>query len=498
MAKKLVRATWKLLVQPAIQHLLLRPCSKTTEGNETPIGMVATTDASSKMFHAVMTILLEEVLGFHLRPDFFDSSTDIMYALSGCLQSVQGDNSCFGNFTVEEPKYHIGINVLLVPETQKVRTFLQLALPSRVPQQVGNQYYGYQERLFVAKAVIDGAYNDSGMVLEHYKTYNAAVNNPKKYFGSLSDFSPSELQLCNQSRVWSHHYRMSEYAKFSGDYGGVELQPDGSYKATCHDGHWWIAPSCRGSVSVCIPVFTFDDGLLEAMMQWAAAYGMPFGIAQFASRESYENHDPERSRSLFYAWTGSVEFLRFSPEPILLPIHNANEWSQGNQRTAPADHAAAHFASSNLESKAIVVHFLTTLRLEGREIQSLLVEFVELHGSLSQLFADRDGQRAVAVACRWVRKHRARWISYQLGNTTACTNGSGLVDGNGDYVSSRVEAVACRPCSSWQHSEALTDSWGTTFRCRLCLEAPYVAYGGCMCPAGVADLEDLKLFERIL
>ena len=471
-AKKLLSSTWKLLVQPAIQHLLLRPCSKTTEGNETPIGMVATTDGASEMFHAVMTILLEEVLGFHLRPDFFDSSTELLMT-DRVYDTMQ-----------------IGIN-------------LPLGIVQRLEwrfnvEQLGNRYYGYQEGFYVAKAVMDAAYNDSGMVLEHYKTYNAESSNLQKYFGSLSDFSPSELLECSESTVWTFAEAMRYYAQFSGDYEG---------EATCHDGHWWIAPSCRGNVSMCIPVLTFDDNLLYAMMLWAAAYGMPFGIANFARRELYQNHDPERSRSLFYRGALSVEFLKFSPEPLLVPRHNANEWSQGNQRTAPADHAAAHFASSNLERALaahefdVVHHFLTTLRLEGREIQSLLVE---LHGSLSQPFADRDGQRA--VACRWVRENRATWFWVHLGYKTNCTNGSGLVNGNNNYVSSRAEAVDCRGCYPGQHSEALTDSLGTTFRCTLHCEAPFVAsltveWNGepsCLCPAGVADLEDLKLFERIL
>lgn len=251
---------------------------------------------------------------------------------------------------------------------------------------------------------------------------------------------------------------------------------------------------------MCIPVLTFDDNLLYAMMLWAAAYGMPFGIANFVSRELYQNHDPERSRSLFYGSTASVEFIRFSPEPILLPRH-ADEWFEGNYRTAPEDHAAAHFASSNLKKKALDVHhFFSTVDLDGREIQSLLVE---LHGPLSQLSSDGGGQRA--VACRWVRKHRAWWISYHLGYITTCTNGSGLVDGNWNYVSSRVEAVGCKWCD-FGVSEAFTDRLGTTFRCTLYCEAPFVAslaveWNGepsCLCPAGVADLEDLKLFERIL
>ena len=455
-----------------------------------PIGMVATTDVSSKMLHAVMTILLEEVLGFHLRPDFFDSSTDIMYALSGCLQNVQGDNSCLGNFTLE-PKYHIGVNVLLVPETQKARTFLKLA--PWVPQQLGNQYYGYREGIFVAKAVIDTAYNDSGMVLEHYKTYNAESNNLQRYFDSLSNFSTWALLECKWSTIWNTASAMGNYAQFSGDYDGVELQPDGSYKATCHDGHWWIAPSCRGNISMCIPVLTFDDGLMQAMMQWAAAYGMPFGIANFASRESYENHDPERFRSLFYGSTASDEFSRFSPQPVQLPRHNAYEWSQGNQRTAPEEHAAGHFASHSLKSRAVAVHdFLTTLRLEVREIESLLVE---LHGASSQLASDRDPQRA--AACRWVRKNRARLESHQLRSTT-CGEGSGLVDSNGDYVQNRFDAVLCKACVDYWRSEAFTDPLGTTFRCTLYCEAPLLKHPAwdpftCVCPAGVADGEELKL-----
>ena len=312
--------------------------------------------------------------------------------------------------------------------------------------------------------MIDGAYNDSGMVLEHYKTYNAAVNNPKKYFGSLSDFSPSELQLCSQSRVWRDHtWDMENYAKFSGDYEGLEPQPwpwAERYRAKCHDGHWWIAPSCRGNVSMCIPVLTFEDNLLQAMMQWAAAYGMPVGIANFASRELYENHDPERSRSLFY---GSTDFLRFFGEPIQLPRHNADEWLEGNHRTAPADQAAAHFGSPNLKKKASDVHyFFSTVDLDGREMQSLIVE---LHGPLSQLSSDGGGQRG--VACRWVRENRARWESWKMPSTT-CSEGSGVVDAEGGYLPSRVDGVGCEMCPPGTRSKAFTDLLGKTWQCEPC------------------------------
>ena len=426
------------------------------------IQMVVVRDASGAIFLPLMRIFLEEVLGFHVDWRWLSNSKASEVWTASRVLSVLMDDTYGPN--------HIGINLVF-----KSGHLFEYSHQFDAPQQLGDQYYGYREGLFVAKAVIDAAYNDSGMVLEHYKTYGA-VSSPKKYFDSLSDFSPStKLRECWRSDVWNSASAMRNYAQFSGDYEGVELQPNttNSYKATCHDGHWWIAPSCRGNIPMCIPVLTFDDGLMQAMMQWAAAYGMPFGIANFASRESYENHDPERFRSLFYGSTASDEFSRFSPQPVQLPRHNAGEWLQGNQRTAPDDPVAAHFASHDLKRKAVAVHhFFSKLRIEVWEIESLLVE---IHSPLPQLSSVGDERRA--VACRWVRENRARWELWKAPNTT-CSEGSGVVDAGGGYLPSRVDGVGCETCPSGTRSKAFTDLLGETFQCEPCPMGRYQPKAG--------------------
>eukprot|EP00913_Durusdinium_trenchii_P026654 g25010.t1 len=100
---------------------------------------------------------------------------------------------------------------------------------------------------------------------------------------------------------------MSDFVKYSLDYDGVEQQGNGDYVAKCPDGHWWPAPACRPTPHTCIPILTAGTGWkLQAIMQWAEAYGLPAAVGITASwgdyvalpRVEHGRQEDQRSRKL--------------------------------------------------------------------------------------------------------------------------------------------------------------------------------------------------------
>ena len=163
----------------------------------------------------------------------------------------------------------------------------------------------------------------------------------------------SELQLCSATQM-SNTEAMSSYALYSGDYDGVVPHGDG-YIAKCPDGRLWFSPVCRHDTSLCIPTFTAGDGWkLQAMMQWAAAYGIPAAIGVSDGWSKFVSH-VKSFRSLHYWWVPDSTFIEMQPAEVVFPRHSALEWAAGDKKTGGAGSYVSKMVSGNLQSKAALL-----------------------------------------------------------------------------------------------------------------------------------------------
>ena len=150
----------------------------------------------------------------------------------------------------------------------------------------------------------------------------------------------------------SNPERMGDYARFSGDYDGVENVTEG-WVAKCADNRrWWYAPACRNNASTCIPVFTAGNGWkLQAMMQWSTAYGIPAAIAISGGWSNFVKH-VQTFRALHYWWVPDSTFIDMLPEQLVFARHSANEWLMGDKKTGGQGSYVSKMVSSDLQSKA--------------------------------------------------------------------------------------------------------------------------------------------------
>ena len=209
----------------------------------------------------------------------------------------------------------------------------------------------------------------------------------------------TELTLCSTTD-FSNGQRMYDYARFSGDWAGVEQQGAANstvYYAKCPDGKWWHAPKCRGNAPNCIPVFTAGNGWkLQAMMQWTAAYDFPAAIAIPGGWSTFVKH-VQTYKCLHYWWIPDSTFIDMQPEQLVFPRHSANEWLAGDKKTGGQGSYVSKMVSRDLEGKARRVQdFVSNLVFELPEVSDLLLE-VKQTGSIYN------------VSCGWIRSNRARW-----------------------------------------------------------------------------------------
>eukprot|EP00913_Durusdinium_trenchii_P026656 g25012.t1 len=364
---------------------------------------------------------MPEVLGFHaeIGEPLGASGAAPIYALAGCRNfNAANDKQC--------------------GETEPVMHQMKADYPDIAPLDLGDMGYSGEESVYVHTNLLQEAYENEGLALEFYKSYNVSHHHAKQYFSSTSDIPFGALSRCNATdfsnaqRTETLWEAMSDFVKYSFDYDGVDQQGNGDYVARCPDGHWWPAPACRQNPSECIPLITAGTGWkLQAIMQWAVAYGLPAAVGITASWGDYVAL-PRAHRVLHYWW----------------------EWSMGDKKTSAVGSYVAKMVSQDLSSKARTIQeFVSQITFELKEIMDLLLE-VQTEGSRYN------------VSCAWARQNVARWTAW-VPVSTNCYEGFGLADDQGVHVQTRAwdETMGC--------GSLLVTSPRKTYRCSACPSGTY-------------------------
>ncbi|CAK9008661.1 unnamed protein product [Durusdinium trenchii] len=428
------------------------------EGSDISIGLLEGAWPSAELLSELLRILIGEALGYHvhIHEKLGANGASPIFALAGCINFDAPANAPLfeeKRCGINETKIHVSIDSWLgsFPAAYEA---MKSSFPEIAPVDLGPIGYEGEESIYVSQTVLNAAYEHSGIALEYYKSYNVSHNNVKQYFDSLGDVSKNELKLCNTTD-FNNPQRIGNYLLYTGDYDGVEVQPDGSYFAKCFDGYWWAAPACRQNTTECLPVISAGNGWrLQAIMHWVSVYGFPAAVGISDQWSDFVKH-VENTRALHYWWVPDSTFIEMQPHQLTFPRHSRSEWLRGDKKSGAAGTYIANMVSSNLVSKASKVsEFVGNINFELQEVQDLLLEF------------RRTGNK-FEVACRWINQLQERWKSW-VPVETNCMPGFGMVAVNGSFVQRRDDAVSCYVCPAGTSSQEFRDDDGQSYRCAAC------------------------------
>ena len=219
----------------------------------------------------------------------------------------------------------------------------------------------------------------------------------------------------------------------------------------------------------------------------ATHHGIPLAIGISRSSELYVRH-VSQFRSLFIwwlpdttlrealwgvfqkfgLWSGGLGLtlspLKVSPLAVRLPVHDVREWAVGNKRTAAAGSAVRKLVSADLRVRAPrAQRFFARMSFRFQELQVLLDEV----GSAEE--SEEEAMRE--IACKWVKENGLTWEGW-VPRRTDCDAGFGLVNYQGDFVSSLESAVSCKPCPSGHFSDWTNTSGGISGGSYVCVACP--------------------------
>eukprot|EP00435_Cladocopium_sp_Y103_P056223 s396_g18.t3 len=451
----------------------------TKDGESFPVGVVLQPYRSAELAHAILDILISEVLGYNLRydPHVPASSLEVIYAMIGCKTWYnRASPGC------EERKQELHFVVeswhLLYPTTWEI---IRQSYPAEIPLSADMGYVGGTGQ-FISASVVEAA-ETRGLVLEYYKMYQFARHQVMDVFDSIAVVNTSYFFQCRESRL-NDNLTNFGYWKWTGDDSGV-IVVNNSFKAFCPDGYFWRAPVCRNDPTQCILYVVYDWQIVD-VMQRSAFFSIPLGVGV---ANSYENYllVPKTYKSMFYYWTPEDSLLDLNPVKVIFPEHNAYAHSQGDLTTASSQTPLAKLTSHDLGYLAPDLFKL---------LENSAFDMDTIYDLMRERQATEEQPRE--IACRWLKNHGARWLEW-IPDPTLCIRGFGLYDATTESFSpSRASASTCKACLPGTYSKLFKDDWGITHVCEECSagsQQPAAGEVSCNpCPAGtfkeVASTED--------
>ena len=133
---------------------------------------------------------------------------------------------------------------------------IQNLYPKSAPVNLGNMGYQGTSSEYVTRPVLQSAKQAEGLALQYYAFYNASWYDPAKYFESITAINASKFMMPCTLSIMADAPTAARHVQFTGDVDGV-VSENGTYTSLkCHEGYWWLPPSCRANVSACLPYNT--------------------------------------------------------------------------------------------------------------------------------------------------------------------------------------------------------------------------------------------------
>ncbi|CAE8642413.1 unnamed protein product [Polarella glacialis] len=425
----------------------------TVGGVSMPLGVWSPDWASGYISAYVFSILAGEVLGYQIAEGGGSSSTQMVFALGGCLdpKAYGTDPKCGTGVPVTN---HIGFENWFSFNTAMKGWLTKIG--DMAPVLMGSMGYEGLEGMYILDTPLSAALSQSGLHLDFYGSYNSSWYHPGVYFPNISTIDLSLMKKCSTGRM-SFSQDADIYVRATGDYAGV-VNVSGQLKLKCWKGVWWLSPACRNTPESCIPVVSGGDAWgLGEIIQQMSFYNMPMAFGTAINQSVYSSINVANEGAL-YTWEPDITFVAQQPKIIRFPKNNAGEYTQGIYRTASVGTILGNWYFKDLKTVAGRAHILlSNYKLSQDDINGMLGDVVSV--------GDNDHW---AGACRWVRKNRNLWRSW-IPDSTICSQGNGLVDSAGHLVENRSQAVDCKVCPVGRASTAMTDGKRPT---RFCLPCP--------------------------
>ncbi|CAL1137727.1 unnamed protein product [Cladocopium goreaui] len=447
------------------------------EGESYPLGIWIGNWASGRLSAAMVQILIEELMGFHVRTAEGSGTAMQMYAMTGCETPTNPQDRGCGPQAPKQTYFHVGMEGWTKPYWQTWAK-IQRDFPATAPVNLGHIGYDGDGGQFVAFNVVRRAFETEGLLLDFYGSYHASWHTPGAYFDKITAVNVSDLTPCNENPWLSDQETLQIYVQATGDYDGVE-EVNGELRGKCFSGYFWFPPACRVDTSNCVLFLTSAGYEMWVMMQRATIYNMPVAPVDVKDWERFASL-PQQISCLFYAWEPDPTFLGLQAKMLMFPRYNRSDWEQGFASTAAQGVRLEKYASHDLQIIAPTV-------------RELLSAFSISFDVVNQLLAVQkaQGSSAMDVACSWVQRNRDIWEKW-LPDTTACFPQFGLFDKVTEIFKDDREGdtsnLICKACGSGSFSASLRDGKGLTYVCRPCAPGyaqPSGASTACEpCPVG--------------
>eukprot|EP00438_Fugacium_kawagutii_P036797 Skav208750 [mRNA] locus=scaffold1871:56614:59564:+ [translate_table: standard] len=295
-----------------------------SEGESYELGMWVSNWASSRLVSAIVQILIQELLGIHVRTAEDSVTLSQMYAIAGCATPTsQNDRGC-GPDGPNKTYWHVGLEGW-TPNNMRTWAHMQRYF-STAPLNLGSMGYSGLSGQYVLRDVIASAWEAEGLPLDFYRGYNASWHNPSIYFDRITAVNTSDLSPCAET-LFFDSTKMQGYLNVTGDLEGVETV-NGTLVAKCFAGHFWLPPACRENTSRCFLYLTSWSYELEVMMQRATIFDMPVVPADVRDWATFALL-PAKLSSMFYWWQPDPTFLDLHAQRIAYPEYDPVSFSQG-------------------------------------------------------------------------------------------------------------------------------------------------------------------------
>ena len=456
-----------------------------TESDSFPLGFVRLGE-NYEWQPLVLSILVEEVLGVQT---VFDSRTTPwstgVFVTAGCEE-----NGTEWQCTEQLPsRTHVFWAATLSSLGREALDKVQRTRVGGILDDLGSVGYSISEYYVVAGTVIQKAFEEDGLALDYFRSYHERNKEVLlRHFSKISEVNTSDLVPCSEWLIWDQA-NMQAYEAVTGDTAGVR-ENAGSVLPRCEEsGVWWLAPTCRGNASGCIPAITCETWgfawYVEELMQKATIWKMPLAIGSARGCVTHPGSHLERlfnqSKLIFLSGSGiEAQYPSLNPVPIVFPEHNPREWKQNRLISQKLGWELWKIVHQDLAKWAPqLLEFFRRAEFQ-REDDLEISQQLGFHG-----FAGHETLRA--AACTWVQNHRDLWTPW-IPKATSCFPGQGLfftsatdtqvptlgqdaaIDRNagGFFVSQRDKANTCRACPPGRYSALISDDISDTAECRPC------------------------------
>lgn len=444
-------------------------------GKEIALGVEDYGWVSAKLVEEVFLILVTERLG--INADLYETSYDtegFLFRMMGCRNpslwwSTYTSTAVYQPYCdIDDADTHVALEAW-APNVPWSIPWMKSTYPQYAPIDLGSIGYPGQEGIYVPRNVFATAIEAEGLGLGYYTSYNSSWHEPSKYFRNLTEVPTSLLSPC---KAWQTHNSslLKTYPLHTGDSDGIVQELGGFVSQRCWFGHWWLSPSCRKNISLCIPFITAQTWFIASTMTLAAYYNMPIAIAEGLFDNSNANYAEvgQMGGILLYSWFPDPTFINLDPLLVTFPVQDRTAWAAGDLRTGSAAQVLRKYASVSLPTAAPAAYNL----LDGMSVTPQ-----QITDLMKQLLASADPSDVKATACQWLLDNPAVWTPW-IPKPTNCAPGEGLVDNNLDFVNASSQAAACSRCSPGRYSLRVSDGR----ICKACAGGRFSnAYGSTEC-----------------